>query len=156
MVLVLLLAGAVIGVLYFRSSGKSKPEAPTTRVNSIAVLPFKPLNADGGDEYLGLGMADTLITKLSSLRQIIVRPTSAVRKYAALDQDPIAAGREQRVNAVLEGSLQRLGDKMRLTVRLLNVEDGSTLWANKCDEYCTGVFAMQDRVSERVVTVLAL
>jgi TolB-like protein/DNA-binding winged helix-turn-helix (wHTH) protein len=156
LVCVLLLAGAAIGLLYFRGSDKSKQAAPATRIRSIAVLPFKPLSADGSDEYLGLGMADTLITKLSNLRQILVRPTSSVRKYMATDQDPLAAGREQRVDAVLEGSIQRLGDKMRLTVRLLNVEDGSSLWAYKCDEYCTDIFALQDRVSERVAGVLAL
>jgi DNA-binding winged helix-turn-helix (wHTH) protein/TolB-like protein/Flp pilus assembly protein TadD len=156
LVCLLLLVGVAIWILYFRGSDKSNQASPVTQVRSIAVLPFKSLSADGSDEYLGLGMADILITRLSSLRQVIVRPTSSVRKYMASDQDPIAAGREQRVDAVLEGSIQRLGDKMRLTVRLLNVEDGSTLWAYKCDEYCTDIFALQDRVSEQVVGVLAL
>jgi len=156
LVLLLLIAGVVIGILSFRSSGELKPAAPGKQVRSIAVLPFKPLSTDGSDEYLGLGMADTLITKLSNLRQIIVRPTSAVRKYGAPDQDPIAAGREQRVDAVLEASFQKLGDKVRLTARLLNVQDGSSLWSYKCDEYCTDIFALQDAVSERVAGALAL
>jgi len=156
LVIALLLTGLVIGVLYFRGSDKSKQASPGTRIRSIAVLPFKPLSADGSDEYLGLGMADTLITRLSNLRQIIVRPTGAVRKYMAADQDSLAAGREQRVDAVLEGSIQRLGDKIRLTVRLLNIEDGSPLWADKFDEKISDIFAVQDRVSERVAGVLAL
>ncbi len=156
LVVVLLLTGATIGLRYFWGSDKSKLAAPATQVRSIAVLPFKPLNADGGDEYLGLGMADSLITKLSNLRQIIVRPTGAVRKYLAPDQDPLAAGREQRVDAVLEGSIQRLDQKVRLTVRLLNVQDGSPLWAYKCDEYCTDIFALEDAISERVAGALAL
>jgi len=67
------------------------------RPRSIAVLPFKPLVANERDEALELGMADALITRLSSLKQIIVRPTSAVRNYTALDQDPLAAGRQQQV-----------------------------------------------------------
>ena len=74
----------------------------------------------------------------------------------APDQDPLAAGREQRVDAVLEGSIQRLGEKVRVTVRLLNVQDGSPLWAYKCDEYCTDIFALQDAISERVAGALAL
>ncbi len=156
LVCVLLLAGAAIGLLYFRGSGESKHAAHVTQVRSIAVLPFKPLSPDGSDEYLGLGMADTLITKLSNLRQIIVRPTSAVRKYTAPDQDPLAAGREQRVDAVLEASFQRLGDKVRLTARLLNVQDGSSLWSYKCDEYCTDIFALEDAISERVAGALEL
>ena len=156
LVCVLLLAGAGIGLLYFRGSGEPKNAVHVTQVRSIAVLPFKPLSTDGSDEYLGLGMADTLITKLSNLRQIIVRPTSAVRKYTAPDQDPIAAGREQRVDAVLEANFQKLGDKVRLTARLLNVQDGSSLWSYKCDEYCTDIFALQDAISERVTAALAL
>jgi DNA-binding winged helix-turn-helix (wHTH) protein/TolB-like protein/Flp pilus assembly protein TadD len=152
----LLLASLAIGLLYFWRSDKSKQAAPATQVRSIAVLPFKPLSADGGDEYLGLGMADTLITKLTNLRQIIVRPTGAVRKYMAPDQDPLAAGREQRVDAVLEGSIQRQDEKVRLTVRLLNVQDGSPLWAYKCEEYCTDIFSLEDAISERVAGALAL
>ena len=156
LIVVLLLAAAAIGLLYFRGSGEPRHAAHVTQVRSIAVLPFKRLSADGSDEYLGLGMADTLITKLSNLRQIIVRPTSAVRKYTAADQDPLAAGREQRVDAVLEASFQKLGDKVRLTARLLNVQDGSSLWSYKCDEYCTDIFALQDAISERVTEALAL
>jgi TolB-like protein len=101
-------------------------------------------------------MADTLITKLSSIRQIIVRPTSAVRKYAGPMQDPLAAGREQQVDAVLEGSIQRAGEHIRVTVRLLNVQDGSPLWAYQCDEQCNDIFAMQDAISERVTQALLL
>ena len=152
----LLLIGLAIGLYYFLSSDNSKQAAPATRVSSIAVLPFKRLSADDNDEYLGLGMADTLITKLSNLRQIIVRPTGAVRKYMAPDQDPLAAGREQRVDAVLDGSIQKSGDKLRVTVRLVSVADGATLWASQFDQNFTDIFAMQDAISERVAGALAL
>src|SRR5262245_36109207 len=89
----------------------------SSAIKSIAVLPFKPIVANDRNEALEIGMADTLINKLSNLRHLVVRPTSAVRKYAALDQDPLAAGREQRVDAVLESSFQRSGEKIRVTVR---------------------------------------
>ena len=136
----------------------SKPASPNdiTAIRSIAVLPFKPLVADRRDEMLELGMADTLITRLSGLKQIIVRPTSAVRKYYALDQDPIAAGREQKVDAVLDASIQRDGERIRVTVRFLNVEDGSQLWAYTCDEHGTDLFAVQDAISEKVAEALAV
>ncbi len=136
----------------------SKPEksTETTSIRSIAVLPFKPLVPDRRDELLELGMADTLITKLSGIKRIIVRPTSAIRKYSALDQDPIAAGREQRVDAVLDASIQRDGERIRVTMRFLNVEDGSPLWAYKYDEQSTDLFAVQDAISERVAEALAL
>jgi TolB-like protein/Tfp pilus assembly protein PilF len=101
-----------------------------------------------------LGMADALITKLSNIREINIRPTSAVRKYDAPDQDPVAAGRELRVEAVIEGSVQRVGDRIRVTVQLVSVRDGAPLWAEKFDEQFTNIFAVQDRISEQVAQAL--
>ncbi len=151
-----LLVGLSVALFYFWSSNKSKQTVAGAPVKSIAVLPFKPLSADDSDEYLGLGMADSLITELSNIKQIVVRPTSAVRKYGGLEQDPIAAGREQGVDAVLEGSIQRSGERMRVTVRLMNVRDGTALWAYKCDGQCADIFALQDLISEDVAQALTL
>ena len=161
-----LLIGLVIILAYFSilrsprrsDSGNSSGKAPNAglRVKSIAVLPFKSLSKYDGDEYLGLGMADTLITRLSGAHQIIVRPTSAVQRYASANQDSLAAGREQKVDAVLEGSIQRSGEKVRVTVRLINVEDGSPLWAYKYDEYGSDIMAAQDAISDKVADALAL
>jgi TolB-like protein/DNA-binding winged helix-turn-helix (wHTH) protein/lipopolysaccharide biosynthesis regulator YciM len=125
-------------------------------VKSIAVLPFKPLAESSGDEYLELGMADTLITRLSNIKQIIVRPTSAVRKYKGLEQDSLAAGRELQVESVLEGNIQKLNDRVRVTVRLVRVADGSPLWADQFDEKLTDIFAVQDAISKKVVGALEL
>lgn len=126
------------------------------RPEKIAVLPFNPLSGDENDTYLGLGIADTLITRLGSTEEILVRPTSAVQKYASLHYDSMAAGREQQVDAVLEGSIQRFGEKVRVTVRLLSVKDGSTLWAFKSDENNHDVFAVEDSISEKLANALAL
>jgi DNA-binding winged helix-turn-helix (wHTH) protein/Tfp pilus assembly protein PilF len=125
-------------------------------IESIAVLPFKPMMAASRDESLELGMADTVIMRLSNIRQLTVRPTSAVRKYTGLDQDPLAAGREQRVDAVLESSIQRSGQKVRVTARLLNVQDGLAFWTFSCDEMCTDIFELQDAISEKMAAALAL
>jgi len=122
----------------------------------MAVLPFKPLVANDRDEYLEMGMVDVLITKLSNIRQLKVRSISSVRKYTDLQQDPVAAGRELQVEAVLDGSIQRVGDRVRVTVRLLNVQDGTSLWADKFDEPFTNIFALQDAISERVAAALPL
>lgn len=130
--------------------------APFGSIKSIAVLPFKSLDAQNRDEPFELGMADTLILKLSGIKGIIVRPINAVRKYTDPEQDPLAAGREQRVDAVLDGSIQRDGKKVRITVRLVRVQDGTVLWSNRCDEQCTDIFALQDLISERVADELAL
>lgn len=99
-ILPVIAAGALLVVLalalyYLRGASEDK-QASGKAIRSIAVLPFKPLSHDSADDYLGLGLADTLITRLSSLNRIVVRPTSAVRKYADLGQDPVQAGREVR------------------------------------------------------------
>jgi DNA-binding winged helix-turn-helix (wHTH) protein/TolB-like protein/Tfp pilus assembly protein PilF len=128
----------------------------SVRIRSIAVLPFKPLVAAERDESIELGMADTLITRLGNINQIIVRPTTAVRKYTELEQDSVAAGREQRVDAVLDGTIQKLGDRIRVTVRLVRVGDGAQLWADKFDEKSTDIFLVQDSISEQVAEALAI
>jgi DNA-binding winged helix-turn-helix (wHTH) protein/TolB-like protein len=125
-----LLAGLLTaGAVYFLRSRNRASAHPT--VESIAVLPFKPLVPESRDEALELGMADTLITKLSNGTKIIVRPISSVRCYGGVEQDPLAAGRELVVDAVLDGTIQRWGDRIRVTARLVRVSDNRTLWAGQ-------------------------
>jgi TolB-like protein len=145
---------AAVAIYFWNASNTSEQTA--AGVKSIAVLPFKPLVVDSRDEYLELGMADTLITRLSSLKQIVVRPTSAVRKYTDLQQDAVVVGRQLQVESVLDGDIQRLGDRLRVTVRLINVNDGATLWADTFDERLTDIFAVQDAISKRLAGALAV
>src|SRR5579864_3849381 len=120
-------------------------------IRSLAVLPFQTLAPTGESrDYLGLGMADALITRLGSTGRIIVRPTSAVVKYANGTLDPLAAGREQKVDAVLDGHIQSLSGTVRVTVQLLRVEDGASLWADTFEENPERVFALEDAVAERI------
>ena len=145
----------VLGLFYFWSHWKSKSATVSASERSIAILPFRPLNPTTEDEYLGLGMTDALITRLSNLRKIIVRPVGAVRKYATAD-DPIAAGRQLAVQSVLEGSIQRSGDRTRVTVRLLRVSDGELLWGDEFDEKFTDMFTVEDSISQKVATALTI
>jgi serine/threonine-protein kinase len=142
-----------VGV-YLLMRGDKNTEKLGGGVKSIAVLPFKPLVATSGDEVLELGIADTLITKLSNVRQIVVRPTGAVLKYTDPQQDLTAVGRELGVDAVLDGSLQRFGDQLRVTVQLVSVRDGALLWTYQCDEPYADLFAVQDAISEQVAQAL--
>jgi len=146
----LLIAFAV----YFIWVKESERNTQSTQIRSIAVLPFKPLVAANRDEVLELGMADTLITRLSSVHGTIVRPLSAVRRYVSPEQDALSAGRELQVEAVLDGSIARVGDRVRVTARLLRVGDGRQLWDGTFDETFTDIFVVQDRVSERVANIL--
>ena len=125
-------------------------------IKSIAVLPFKPLLIENRDSSLEMGMADTLIARLSSIRDIVVRPLGAVRKYIDLHQEPLLAGRELGVESVLDGSIQKCGGDIRMNVRLMNVANGASLWVGIFDEKFTDIFTVQDAISERVVAALSL
>lgn len=150
----ILLAG-VAGVYLLVRDNSGRSSVAGTGIKSIAVLPFKPLVEQNRDESLELGMAESLIARLSNVREISVRPVSAVRKYAGLEQDALAAGREQKVDAVLEGNLQRSGENLRVTVRLVRLRDESSLWAGQFDEKFTNILAVQDSISGRVAGILA-
>jgi serine/threonine-protein kinase len=145
--LALIAAAALVAAAILGRQWLNRRDSP---IDSIAVLPFKPLVADARYEALEMGIADTLITRLSRLPKIIVRPFSAVRRFTALDQDPIAAGRLLRVQAVLEGGIQKVGDKIRVTTRLIDVGDGRTLWTRQFDERWSDIFAIQDAISQQV------
>jgi len=149
------LIGLVVGFIYF-SRARETHAVSGAPLRSIAVLPFKPLVANDRDESLEMGMAETLITRLSNLHQITVRPTSSVRKYKDLEQDSVAAGRALNVDSVLDGNIQKAGNRLRVTARLVRVADGATIWTDKFDTEITGLFAVQDSIAEKVVGALAL
>jgi TolB-like protein/DNA-binding winged helix-turn-helix (wHTH) protein/Tfp pilus assembly protein PilF len=130
--------------------------ADSMPIRSIAVLPFKPLNADSRDESLEMGMAETLITRLSNVSQIVVRPMSSARRYTDPQQDPVKAGREMQAEAVLDGSIQKAGERIRVTVRLIDARRGTTLWSEQFDENFTDIFKVQDSIAERIADALTL
>ena len=133
-----------------------QPAAPSVDVKSIAVLPLRALQASERDEALEMGATSILITRLGSLRQLIVRPESAVEKYARPDQDPLTAGREQKVDAVLDSRYHRSGARFRFTLRLLRVADGATLWSDTLDQQAADLFALEDALSSKVTGAFKL
>ena len=136
---------------------RQKNTVPATQqIRSLAVLPLKAVNVDGRDESLEMGMAETLITRLSNLRQVVVRPMSAVRKYSDPQQDAIKAGREVQADAVLDGSIQKVDGRVRVTMRLIDVRDGRVVWSENFDENFTDIFKVQDSITERITTALTL
>lgn len=139
-----------------RSESKASASSPASSHHAIAVLPFKPLVAESSDPSLEMGMADTLIARLSRVREIVVRPLGAVRRYASLEQEPLRAGRELGVDSVLDGSIQQRGAQLRVNVRLMKVADGESLWTGTFDERLTDIFSVQNAIAEQVVSALAL
>lgn len=127
---------------------------PSREIKSIAVLPFNQIGEGDRDETAEFGITDTLITRLSNLEHTVVRPTSAIFKYSGQKPDAVAVGRELKVDAVLEGTIQRSGERARVTVRLVSSADGSSLWAQHFDTAFTNIFALQDSISEKVARAL--
>ena len=150
----------VVALGYFAANhewrGDDSRPTPPAGPATLAVLPFKPVVETDRDEALEFGMADTMILRLSGIAGVAVRPLSSVRRYSALDTDPLAAGRELGVRSVLDGSVQRSGERLRVTARLLNVDDGRQLWSGRFDEQYTDIFAVQDSIADRVTAALAV
>ena len=142
-------AAAEVGTVPERRTAAGAP------TRSLAVLPFTSLAPEGGDEYLGLGMADALITRLGNIREIIVRPTSAVRRYVGVTPDAATAGRELAVDAVLEGFVQRAGERIRVSVQLISVQAAAPFWGEWFDEKFTDIFSLEDSISQRIAGALS-
>lgn len=117
---------------------------------SIAVLPFKTIGPESEKELLGLGMADALIMRLSRLEELSVLPTGSVSRYADRNVDAIAVGKELGVEGVLDGTIQRQGEMVRVTAQLIRVSDGRTVWSMKYDERQSNIFTLQDSISQQL------
>ncbi|HVE60108.1 MAG TPA: protein kinase [Pyrinomonadaceae bacterium] len=126
---------------------------------AVAVLPFKNLNnapdeETGGGSFLGIGLADALITRLSNIQRILVRPTSSVLRFGARDGDSFAAGKELNVGFVLEGSILYAQNRIRVSIQLLDVSAQKTIWAERFDEGFTDVLSLEDTISAKVAESL--
>ena len=152
------LAPGLLLILFAVGAGlylNRKAEIPPSKINSIAVLPLKSLTAEESNKALGLGLTDALISKLGSLRTITVRPTSAVAKFVETEADALEIGRRLNVDAVLEGTIQQSEDRLRINARLIKVRTGEQLWTEKFDEPVTNIFALQDRLSNKIARTLS-
>jgi eukaryotic-like serine/threonine-protein kinase len=123
---------------------------------SVAVLPFKLLTPNPSDEYLSMALADAVINHLSSSGELLVRPAQSVSRYTQRETDSLAAARDLNVHVVVDGSIQKLGDKLRVHVRAWNAADGSVLLSSKHDSDAADLFHLQDSIAERVGTSLGL
>jgi DNA-binding winged helix-turn-helix (wHTH) protein/TolB-like protein len=144
----------LVGGFAFWYSKNSQSGMPLAEIKSIAVLPFKTIDSNGENEHQGLGLTDVLITRLSNIRELNVRPTSAVLGFG--NQDSISFGRKLNVDAVLEGTIYRTGDKVRVTARFLKVSDQTPIWAGQFEKTLQDELKLQDEIALQVVDALAL
>ncbi len=138
----------------YRFAGDVRTVVAEASLRSLAVLPFTSLSDDGTDAPLALGIADALITTLGNSGLVIVRPISASRRYVGPRIDPIEVARALVVDAVLDGSIQRSGDTIRVTARLIRATDGATLWADRYQEAMTSIFEVQDSIADKITAAL--
>lgn len=149
----LLIAAFAIGAVILQLNQSARTKAP---VRTLAILPFKPLVPEQRNPSLEFGMADSLISQLAQRGDQVVSPLSSVRRYAAVDQDALAAGRELKVDTVLDGLIQRQDDHLRVSARLLRVADGRQLWTQTFDQPFTDIFQVQDAIATRIAAALSL
>jgi len=117
---------------------------------SIAVLPLKPINTANRDEIYEIGIADSLIHRLSSMKGFIVRPLSATRQYTDINQDPLTAGKEQKVDYVLASNYQLSGGKIRITSQLIDAANEQVEETYQIEKDSSNIFAMQDAIAGEV------
>lgn len=152
-----ILLAIVMGALVYSWRVKHTAAASvvtTPHIKSLAVLPLKTLDSE--EKYLGVGIADAVIRKVSQTGQLTVRPTSAVLNYVNGDTDGLAAARQLNTDAVLEGTVQRSGDRLRVTVNLLRTADGASLYTDNFDLSTADVFTVQDKVAQQIATRLEI
>lgn len=121
-----------------------------TKINSLAVLPFRCLTADSPYSYLQVGLVDAIISRLASTGQLVVRATSAVLRYENRVIDPGIVGREQKVDAIITGHFEIASGQIRVAVQLIRVYDGTLLWATSYDKDLQEIFELEDAVADGV------
>ena len=147
-VLGLLAVLVVAGAVYFLSS------APA--INSVAILPFVNDSKDPNAEYLSDGLTESIINSLSQLPNLKVMSRNAAFRFKGSNLDPLEAGRNLNVGAVLTGRLVKLDDRLVIKTELIKVEDGSQLWGAEYNSSLADIFAVQDEVSKKISQSLRL
>ncbi len=153
-VAVVVIGVAVAVYAHYHSAQPSVATSPTVApvqpsVRTLAVLPFRDLSGQAGSETWGLGVADAIISRLATLQNLTVRPTTAVLKYAKGTDDPAQAARELEVNSVLAGTYQRVGGVMRVSVQL--IDHGAARWGGRFDLQGHDLLRFEDDIAQKVV-----
>ncbi|MGC2621245.1 MAG: protein kinase, partial [Acidobacteriaceae bacterium] len=133
------------------SSTKTKAQA---RIPSIAVLPFANLSADPDSQYFSDGLSEDLISGLTRLQGLQVASRTSAFRFRGGNLDIREIGRQLNVEAVLEGSVRRAGQRLRITAQLVNVADGYQLWSERYDREITDIFAIQDEITTAIIRTL--
>jgi DNA-binding winged helix-turn-helix (wHTH) protein/TolB-like protein/Tfp pilus assembly protein PilF len=146
-----LISAIVLGTIWYLFA-RTRPA--NQKVDSIAVLPLRPLTEAENDKVLAAGLTDALVTKLGGLKPLIVRPAASVREVMETSGDPAEIGRKLNAATVLDGTIVQSEGKLRVQLRLIRSETGEQIWSDKFDGAFADVFDLEDRVSEMVARTL--
>jgi adenylate cyclase len=138
------------------TTNRSNAANPTPNVEtpSIAVLPFTNMSGDPEQEYFSDGISEDIITDLSKIGGLLVISRNSSFSYKGRSVDVRAVGRDLGARSVLEGSIRRAGNRVRITAQLIDATNGAHLWADRYDRDLTDIFAVQDDVTRRIVHAL--
>ena len=153
-----LLAALVVGsgFFYWRQSLSDSPGPAPVSMQRLAVLPFTNIRQDPETDFLGFALADQIIGSLSYLKNILVRPSSSIRRYQDQTLDPLTAGADLRVDLILTGNYLKEANTIRLNIELVDVDANEMIWREAIEVEYENAFALQDIVSERVIERLKL
>ena len=130
------------------------PTPVVSAAKSVAVLPFANMSNDPENEYFTDGMAEEIINALSKIRALRVASRTSSFAFKGKNEDIGEIGRKLKVSTVLEGSVRKMGNKLRITAQLVNVADGYHLWSERYDRDAEDVFAIQDDISQAIMKAL--
>ena len=133
---------------------QTMPQQAVSAAKSVAVLPFANMSADPENEYFTDGMAEEIINALTKIQSLRVASRTSAFAFKGKNEDITEIGRKLKVSTVLEGSVRKMGNRLRITAQLVNVADGYHLWSERYDREMEDVFAIQDEISQAIVKAL--
>ena len=143
------------GVYFFRGADNNATATASPPIRSIAVLPLRNLNNDSHNSF-SLGLTYSLITRLGKFNRLTVRPFSAVEKFDESGKDSVAFGQQLKTDAVLDGTIQTIENRVRVNMRLVDVKTGRQLWTDNFEETSSDILKLQDGISGKVAQVLLI
>jgi len=136
------------------TDAQTVPQPVVSAAKSIAVLPFSNMSADAENEYFTDGMAEEIINALSKIQTLRVTSRTASFAFRGKSEDIAEIGQKLKVSTFLEGSMRKMGNRIRITAKLVNVADGYQLWSERYDREMEDIFAIQDDISQAIVKAL--
>jgi DNA-binding winged helix-turn-helix (wHTH) protein/TolB-like protein len=147
---VLAIVSVAFGFMFYQ------PKTTASQIKNLAILPLKSFDSNGNDEQLRLQITDSLITKFGNLKDVSVRPTSAVLEFAKSEESSLEIGKRLRVDTILDGRVQQEGDNLRINFQLINVSDGKQIWSEQFNGKVNQFLNFQDTICSKLVSKVSL